>query len=157
MTTVERLLTLATAYAEAAARAGRSQGLTLSTDTDADETATRAETQRADAEVARRRAELRTALAKALRPTVHAVPDTELPVCTHIRGVIEVRGTFDRGERGVRVRYTPAQALAAGAALIACAAITDDREGGTLTGILAAFPANPPAAGTDTPTVGRRA
>ncbi|WP_307962113.1 hypothetical protein [Salinispora arenicola] len=43
----------------------------------------------------------------------------------------------------MRVLYTPAQALAAGAALIACAALTDAQISGTLTGILAAFPPNP--------------
>jgi hypothetical protein len=59
------------------------------------------------------------------------------------------------------VRCTPAKALAAGAALIACAAITDTRAGGTLAGILAAFPPNPhadPAPDTDPTdeTQGRR-
>ena len=82
-----------------------------------------------------------------LRGTVRAVPDDELPVATWRRGRVEIRAITTDRVRAVRVRYTPAQALAAGAALIACAAITDERSGGTLTDILAAFPPNPrPAA-----------
>jgi hypothetical protein len=96
-----------------------------------------------EAIAARRREHLSAALREALRGTVHAVPDDELPVATWQRGRVEVRATTLDGTRAVRVRYTPAQALAAGAALIACAAITDEQAGGTLTGILAAFPPNP--------------
>jgi len=86
-------------------------------------------------------------LREATAHTVHALPDDELPVATWQRGRVEVRAVTTDATRAVRVRYTPAQALAAGAALIACAAITDTRAGGTLADILAAFPPNPtPAA-----------
>jgi hypothetical protein len=91
---------------------------------------------------ARRREELRTALRDALHGAVRAVPDHELPVATGQRGRSEVRAVTTDRTRTVRVRYTPAQALETGAALIACAAITDERIGGTLTRTLAALPSH---------------
>ncbi|GIF74120.1 hypothetical protein [Asanoa siamensis] len=92
-----------------------------------------------------RREGLRAALRDALPATVQPMPDDELPVCTHVRGQVEVRATFDHGRRGILVCYTPAQALAGGAALIACAAITDDKAGGAIAAILLALPPNPAA------------
>lgn len=138
---VDALFDLAARFAVAAANAERLGVLADHTLTDRagyDTEATKAREQ-----ANQRREALRAALRNALPATVHAMPDDELPVCTHIRGRVEVRATFDHGRRGVRVRYTPAQALAAGAALIACAAITDDKAGGTLAAILLAFPPNP--------------
>lgn len=90
----------------------------------------------------RRREELRAALRDAIHGAVRAVPDPELPVATWQRGRIEVRAVTTNGARTVRVRYTPGQALETGAALIACAAATDERIGGTLTRTLAALPSH---------------
>ncbi|MDG4793512.1 hypothetical protein [Micromonospora sp. WMMD1082] len=92
-----------------------------------------------------RREQLRAALREALRGTVHAVPDERLPVATWQQARVEVRATTLDGTRTVRVRYTPAQAAAAGAALIACAALTDHPNGSILASILPAFPPTPPA------------
>ncbi len=119
------LFNLAVRYTEDATRAAR--WLTASTFTTDDEQQTR---DRATAGRIRRRADehreaLRNTLHEALHGTVHARPDVRLPVCTHQRGTVEVRAITDDGDRSVRIRYTPAQAIAAGTALIACAAISD--------------------------------
>ncbi|GAA4469705.1 hypothetical protein [Phytohabitans houttuyneae] len=103
---------------------------------------------------ARRREELRTALRDATHGAVRAVPDHELPVATWRRGRIEVRAVTTDGTRAVRVRYTPGQALETGAALIACAAITDERIGGTLTRTLAALPSHLHTPPTQTEPIG---
>ena len=103
-----------------------------------------------DATATVRHAQLHTALDALTRTTVHAVPDDRLPVCTWQKGTVEARAVLPDHSRSVRVRYTPAQAIAAGTALIACAAVADEQTGGTLTPILPAFPATPsPAASTD--------
>lgn len=81
-------------------------------------------------------AQLMTAYDELTRTTVRAIPDERLPVCTWRKGVVEVRAVLPDRSRSVRVRYTPAQAIAVGAALIACAAVTDADTGGTLTPIL---------------------
>jgi hypothetical protein len=86
-------------------------------------------------------AKLLTAFDQLTRTTVRAVPDERLPVCTWQQGVVEIRGVLPDASRSVRVRYTPAQAIAAGTALIACAALADNTTGGSLTPILPAFPA----------------
>jgi hypothetical protein len=82
-----------------------------------------------------------TAFDQLTRTPVRAVADEQLPVCTWQKGVVEVRGVLPDASRSVRIRYTPGQAIAAGAALIACAALADRDTGGTLTPILPAFPA----------------
>ncbi|WP_435827499.1 hypothetical protein [Actinoplanes philippinensis] len=97
-------------------------------------------------ETLRRSAELLTALDALATGTVKAVPDTRLPVCTWQRGVVEVRAITSDNSRSVRVRYTPAQAVAAGAALIACAAVADSDSAAQLTPILPPFPEHPSAA-----------
>jgi hypothetical protein len=81
-------------------------------------------------------AQLMTAYDGLTRTTVRAIPDERLPVCTWRKGVVEIRAVLPDHSRSVRVRYTPAQAIAAGTALIACAAVTDADTGGTLTPIL---------------------
>jgi hypothetical protein len=86
-------------------------------------------------------ARLMTAYDGLTRTTVRAVADERLPVCTWQKGIVEVRGLLPDASRSVRVRYTPRQAIAAGTALIACAALADGDSGGTLTPILPAFPA----------------
>ena len=68
------------------------------------------------------------------------IPDAELPVATWRNNHVEVRAHTGAEGRAVRVRYTPAQALAVGTALIACAVLADQRLGGTLSTILGAFP-----------------
>jgi hypothetical protein len=85
-------------------------------------------------------AQLMTAYDELTRTTVRAVPDERLPVCTWQRGTVEVRAVLPDGSRSVRVRYTPAQAIAAGTALVACGALADEQTGGTLTTILPTFP-----------------
>src|SRR5262245_25471966 len=159
MTTAERLYRLASDFAEAVGNVERWQTRADSAADSAPDPVTgldrAAHTSMAEtwlALVARRREELRAALRETLHGTVRAVPDDELPVATWQRGRVEVRATTTDGTRAVRVRYTPAQALAAGAALIACAAITDQKAGGTLAGVLAAFPPNPDSA--DEPPTG---
>jgi len=97
-----------------------------------------------------RHAEIMSALDDLTRTTLHAVPDPRLPVCTWQKGVVEVRAVLPDGSRAVRVRYTPAQAIAVGAALIACGAVADTTTGGTLGPILPAFPVGPQHAPTDT-------
>jgi hypothetical protein len=137
----ERLYRLAVDFAEAFSNAQRSYDRADSaTDEDRSVLKSIAETWRVT--VARRREDLRAALRETLRGTARAVPDDELPVATTQRGRIEVRATTTDGTRTVRVRYTPAQALETGAALIACAALMDDRIGGTLTRTLAALPSH---------------
>ena len=66
------------------------------------------------------------------------------------RGRVEVRAITTDGARAVRVRYTTAEAVAAGTALIACAAIADTADGGTLSRILGTGSPEP-ATGQDTP------
>ena len=140
MTTVQRLIDLANAYAEAAVRcdcerrtAREAAGLT-------EQAAALTAVRHAEDAVERTRTALRADLRHALELPVHAFPDAELPVCTWRQSLVEVRALTGIGARVVRVRYTPAQALAAGAALIACAAIPDQRQGGTLSPVLGAFP-----------------
>lgn len=138
----DRLFDLAAEFAQATGNAERFHARAASTTGD-DHTAHTKKASEWEAIAARRREHLRAALREALRGTVTAAPDNELPVATLQRGRVEIRATTTDGTRAVRVRYTPAQALAAGAALIACAAITDEKSGGTLTSILGVFPPNP--------------
>ncbi|HEY4377864.1 MAG TPA: hypothetical protein VGM93_11935, partial [Acidimicrobiales bacterium] len=96
------------------------------------------------------------ALRRALDTTTPAAPDGEAPVSAPTRGVVEIRGTWNGGRRTVRIHYTPAQAFAAGAALIACAAITETHTGPEP--VVFAFPPFPtPAPDSDTSDQGTRA
>ncbi|MDI6101186.1 hypothetical protein QLQ12_21460 [Actinoplanes sp. NEAU-A12] len=159
MTTVDRLLDLATAYAHAAVRADRNRAAARSAASPTEKAATTSTLEAADAAVDNARAALRADLHQALELPVRALPDTELPVCTWHTGEVLIRALTSNGERVVRVRYTPAQALATGTALIACAAITDQRLGGTLSSILGDFPPTAPTTetgGADTPEAGSR-
>ncbi|GLI00663.1 hypothetical protein [Phytohabitans aurantiacus] len=101
-----------------------------------------------------RHAELMSALDRLTRSTVRAVPDPLLPVRTW-HGVVQVRAVTHDGSRAVQVRYTPAQAIATGTALIACGAVADAATGGTRGPILPPLPSNPtgvPATAEDTGT-----
>jgi hypothetical protein len=91
-------------------------------------------------EALQRSTELMTMIDTLTKGTVKAVPDTRLPVCTWQRGTVEVRAITSDNSRSVRVRYTPAQAVAAGTALIACAAVADSDSATQLTTILPPFP-----------------
>ena len=152
MNTVERLLDLATLYAEAAVRADRARNTARSADGLTEQAAALTAVRHADDTLDRSRAALRTGLRQVLERPVRAVPDAELPVATWHDNQVEVRAITVTQDRAVRVRYTPAQALAAGAALIACAALADQRLGGTLSTILGPFPPGADGApGPDSP------
>jgi hypothetical protein len=161
VTIVNRLLVLAAAYADAAVWADRERAAARSATTQAAKADARAAVEKTDAAVEAALAALHADLHHALELPVYAVPDTKLPVCTWHKGQVLIRALTATGDRAVRVRYTPEQALATGAGLIACAAVTDERLGGTLSGILGTFPAAeasaPTATGPDTPDAGRRA
>jgi hypothetical protein len=132
----DHLLSLAGMYAEAHGKAERFRALAET------RPARRAEFQagadRWTAAAAGLHANLRAELRDALHTTVHAAPDDALPVCTRNRRFVDIRATFNDGERGIRVRYTLAQAVSAGAAMIACAAVAEG--GDALETILPAFP-----------------
>lgn len=138
------LITLVQQYAAVCASAERHHALAecLVDDADGQVAATAAEF---DSVATVRHAQLLTALDKLTRTTVQALPDQRLPVCTRQRGTVEVRAIASDGGRCVHVRYIPAQAIAAGTALIACAAVADNDTGGSLTPILPAFPDPTPA------------
>ena len=158
MTTLDHVLALATAYAEAAVRCDRERHTAREAAGLTEQTAALTAVRHAEDNVERTRTALRVELRQALELPVHALPDAELPVCTWRQGQVEARALTGTGGRAVRVRYTPAQALAAGAALIACAAITDQRQGGTLSTILGAFPPDTATTGgPDTPWFGSQA
>lgn len=146
------LLNLVQEYATACAAAERRHTLADRTTGDAHDSYA-AEAAEWDATATVRHAQLHTALDLLTRTAVRAVPDERLPVCTWQKGTVEARAVLPDHSRSVRVRYTPAQAIAAGTALIACAALADEQTGGTLTPILPAFPTTPsPAASTSTGT-----
>lgn len=152
----ERLLALAVAFANATGSAERADAFADRATTDDERAEHTVKAQRFQVDAARRQEELRSALRTVTASTVRAVPDGRLPVSTWQRGRVEVRAITTDGARAVRVRYTPAEAVAAGTALIACAAITDTAEGGTLSRILGTGTPEP-ATGQDTPENGTRA
>lgn len=136
---MEHLLTLVQSYASARGAAERHRALLECLD---DKDGVRA-SKLAEYELAYTtyHAQLMTAYDALTRTTVRAVPDDRLPVCAWQTGTVEVRAVLPDRSRSVRVRYTPAQAIAAGTALVACGALADEQTGGTLTTILPAFPA----------------
>jgi hypothetical protein len=142
------------AYAEARAAAHICHDLarTLS-DPDRDPVEAEAEAARLEQDATARHAEIMAAVDDLTHATLHAVPDPRLPVCTWRKDVVEIRATLPDGSRAVRVRYTPAQAIAAGAALIACGAVADTRTGGTLGPILPPWPTDTTPADLGDPAV----
>lgn len=126
------------AYAEARTAAARCHDL-AHTLTDPDRDTVESEAARWEQQATARHAIIMSALDDLTHTTLHAVPDERLPVCTWQRGVVEVRGILPDGSRAVRVRYTPAEAIAAGTALIACGVVADTT-GYTLGPILPPFP-----------------
>lgn len=157
MTTVEHLLALCAAYAEAAVRCDRERHTARSAAGLTEQSAALTAVRHAEDAVERTRTALRVELRQVLELPVHAVPYAELPVATRREGQVQIRALTAGGERAVRVRYTPAQALTAGAALIACATLADQRLGGTLSTILGAFPPGTDAAAGDMPWFGSQA
>ncbi|MGW5557085.1 hypothetical protein ACWER9_07670 [Micromonospora sp. NPDC003944] len=136
--TAERLFNLAAEFAEATGNAERFH-VRAACATGDDRTALTLKASSWKGIAAQRREALRTGLNEALPGTVTATPDEELPVALWQRRHVEVRAiTLDAAP--VRVRYSPAQAVALGTALIALATLTDQRGGGTLGDILATFP-----------------
>ncbi|MGI5525823.1 hypothetical protein ACQEUX_33465 [Micromonospora sp. CA-259024] len=136
--TAERLFNLAAEFAEATGNAERFHARAACATGD-DRTALTVKASSWKGIAAQRREALRIGLREASRGTVTATPDEELPVALWQRRHVEVRAiTLDAAP--VRVRYSPAQAVALGTALIAFATLTDQRGGGILGGILATFP-----------------
>lgn len=136
------LLALIEAYANARAASDICNDFarTLS---DPDRNQVEAEAARLETDATARHAEIMSALDDLTGTILHAVPDPQLPVCTWRADVVEIRAVLPDGSRAVRVRYTPAQAVSAGAALIACGVAADIRTGGILGPILPPFPADP--------------
>ncbi len=161
MTTIERLFALATAYADAAVWADRERAFARSVTKKAEQDTAITAVEKADSAVEAARAALRADLRHALELPVYAVPDPQLPGCTWKRGHVVVHARTDNSGRAVRIRYTPDEALATGAALIAFAALTDERFGGTFANILGTIAASETSpltpTGPDTPHSGRRA
>jgi hypothetical protein len=93
-----------------------------------------------DGQVHDQYAQLTVALNSALPPTVYAAPDQFAPVQMPTNRDVEVRGSLDNGARAVAIRLTGAQAVAIGAALIACAALGTQHSGGQLGEILPSMP-----------------
>ncbi len=155
MFTVEHFLSRMAAFAHAAVRLDRERNTTNQASSHTDRTAALAAVRTAETTMVQQQAALRADLRHAFELPVHAVPDDELPVVARDHDRIHVRAVTGTGDnaRSVRVHYNPAQALNAGTALIAYAAVTDQRLGGTLSGILAPFPATPPGA-APTPVIG---
>ena len=85
-------------------------------------------------------AKLTAAMNSALPPTVYATADPRGPVRPTNGDEIEVRGSLDHGARAVSIRFTAAQAVPVGAALIACAAACTQHGGGRLAEILPPVP-----------------
>lgn len=141
MNTNKHLFALATVYANAAVRTDRARRA-LQDATAAERSAASSAVHTAEEALLQARDTLKANLRIALDRPVHAVPDKELPVATWHHGHVDIRAVTGSGDnaRTVRVRYSAEQALAAGTALIACAAITDQRLGGTLSSILGPFP-----------------
>ncbi|GEM_PF-2198434 len=97
-----------------------------------------------DAQVTDQRARLTVALHSALPPTIYAAPDPLACVHRPNDREVEVRGSIDRGSRAVSIRFTGIQAVAVGAAMIACAAVGTEQTGGLLAEILPPIPLYPP-------------
>ncbi len=97
-----------------------------------------------DGQVSDLYARLTAALNSALPPTIYAAPDSHAPVTVPNQHQVEVRGSLDGGNRAVSIRLTPAQAVAVGAAMIACAALTTQHTGQRVAEILPALPPSPP-------------
>ncbi|WP_431945492.1 hypothetical protein [Micromonospora marina] len=139
----DHLFSIAAELAKATGRAERAR--TLAASATGDERVVLANTaSRCEAVVARRREFLRASLREALRGPVVAEPDTELPAALWQRRHVEIRACTSDGSR-IRVRCTPAQAVALGTALIGFAALTDQLGGGVLGDILTTFPPRPTA------------
>ena len=80
--------------------------------------------------------------------TIYAAADPFAPVGVPDGHRVEVRGSIDGGTRAVSVNFTPAQAVAVGTAMIACAALAAQGTGQRLAEILPPLPPAPPVGRT---------
>jgi hypothetical protein len=93
-----------------------------------------------DTQVAARSDRLMIALNTAISPVV--CPALDSIGCVHMSNddAIELRGETDHAGRAVTIRMTPAQAVAIGTALIACAGASATQTGGYLADVLPPIP-----------------
>ncbi|WP_431937080.1 hypothetical protein [Micromonospora sp. RP3T] len=147
----DHLFNVAAEFAQATGNAERFHARAASA-TGADRAALTKKATEWQAIAVRRRKHLRASLREELRGPVLAEPDTELPAALWQRRHVEIRACTPDGSR-IRVRCTPAQAVALGTALIGFAALADQLGGGVLGDILTTFPphlsAQPQASGQD--------
>ncbi|MEU3118477.1 hypothetical protein ABZ652_30725 [Micromonospora chalcea] len=136
----DHLFNVAAAYAEATGNAEHFRARAASA-TGADRAALTTKAREWDTIAVRQRKHLRASLREKLSGPVIAEPDTELPAALWQRRHVEIRACTSDGSR-IRVRCTPAQAVALGTALIGLAALTDQRGGGVLGNILTTFPSH---------------
>ncbi|GAB3076411.1 hypothetical protein [Micromonospora schwarzwaldensis] len=137
----DHLFNVAAAFAQATGNAEHFHARAASA-TGADRAALTKKASEWQAIAIRRRKHLRASLREEPRGPVVAEPDTELPAALWQRRHVEIRACTDDGSR-IRVRCTPAQAVALGTALIGFAALTDQLGGGVLGDILTTFPPRP--------------
>lgn len=140
--TIEALFTQINKLAETHAQAEvcRAMAHVADTDTERGSLLTRAEYW--DNEVVTLHAALTAALNTAIPPTIYAHPDPQAPVrmLADQQVGVEVRGSLEQGTRAVSIRYTLGQAVTVGTAMIACAAVMQERGGGALTAIVPPIP-----------------
>jgi len=98
-----------------------------------------------DSQVSGLYAKLTAALNSALPPTIYAAADPFAPVLLPDGHQVEVCGSIGGGNRAVSISFAPAQAVAVGTAMIACAALAAQGTGQRLAEILPPLPPSPPA------------
>lgn len=138
MTSIDALSTQINKLAENHAHAEVCRAMAHIADTDAQRANLLARADYWDSEVATQHMTLTAVLNSAIPPTVYAHIDPGSPVrmISDQRGGIEVRGVLERGTRAVSIHLAAAQAVTVGTALVACAAVIQERGGGNLATIL---------------------
>lgn len=134
---LEKINTLAETHAQA--EVCRAMAHTTTLDTERANLAARAEYWKD--QVSDQYTKIVAAINTAIPPTIYAEADPLAPVRIPDGSTVEVRGSI--GERAVAVRFTSAQAVAVGVALIACGAATDIQHGGNLSTVLPPVPPSP--------------
>ncbi len=140
----DKLLEQITQVAEAHAKAQSCRALAEVAETDAERAHLKARVDYWNSQLQEMWTTLTVAVNSALPPTIYAAPDPHAPVTVPNKHQVEVRGSLDGGNRAVSIRLTPAQAVAVGAAMIACAALTTQHTGQRVAEILPALPPSPP-------------
>jgi len=140
----DKLLEQITQVAEAYAKAQSCHALAQVAETDAERAHLKARVDYWNSQLSQMWTTLTVAVNSALPPTIYAAPDPHTPVTVPNQHQVEVRGSLDGGNRAVSIRLTPAQAVAVGTAMIACAALTTQHTGQRLAEILPALPPSPP-------------